>query len=248
MAELIECPECHTKRTPDTEECPNCDRGKATPRKRSIFQLSPEKILLVLALGWGLFHLVNSFFGKDLHRQSFTIDYAAVSRHMEHRVSGALPLYADLRQKTVPMLQDPSFAHGKLTPQMKAWLQEEHRYQQLVLWQGAARQVLMQAPPDIAPKLEMNLEAMTNLAIADNVLYQAWTIFVESCNGSMASYRPYLRAADDAYARAQEVLAGQFVGKPFHAAIVSEPGYLAKAPVPKRICPGHRQSRQHSAP
>ena len=192
--------------------------------------------------------MFNAFFGKNIHTRHYDIDYAAVSSHISNRISNALPLYAELRRKTVPMFQDPSVVNGRLTPAMKAWAKEERHYQQLVLWQGAARQVLMQAPPDIAPKLEMNLEAMTNLAIADNVLYQAWTIFVESCNGSMAAYRPYLRAADDAYARTQEVLAGNFVGQPFRDAIVSEPAYLAKAPIPKRICPGHRQSQPHSAP
>lgn len=242
MAELIECPECHTERAADTDACPNCTQETAAAQKRAIFQPTPEKIILVLAVGWAVVQLFSTVFGKYVHTQHYDIDYAAVSAHMGDRITNALPIYEDLRRKADTVFQHPSPVSGKLTKAMTDWADEEQHYQHLVLWKGAPRQVLSHAPAAVATQLKMHLEAITDLDIADNVLYQAWTILTESCNGSMAAYRPYLRAADAAAAQAREVLAGKFVGKPYSAAVVTEPAYLAKAPVPKRICTGPQQS------
>lgn len=237
MTETIECPECHQTRPADAAACPHCAGETAEQGKRTLFRLSPEKIIFLLFAGWLLVHLFNTFGGKLLPARHTTLNYAAISSQLDGKIAKALPMYAGLRHKLIPIIQDHRLASGTITDAMKEWSEEERALQEQVQWKGASIAALQHAPPAIAPQLMMRIEALTNLAIADNVLYQAWKILIGSCNGTLSAYTPSLRAADAAVVRAKAVLAGDYLGRPYNAAIVSEPAYLANAHPPAKLCP-----------
>ncbi len=60
-----------------------------------------------------------------------------------------------------------------------------------------------------AHELQPYLYALTNMEIADNLLFQARGDLLEKCNSAVTAYMPYLRAADQAVDMAKKDVSGK---------------------------------------
>ena len=78
-----------------------------------------------------------------------------------------------------------------------------------------------------AAALQPYLYALTDLAIAGNLLYQARSELITKCDSTLAHYMPYFKAADQAVGLARHVAAGKVKSTFASDFIAQEPDELA---------------------
>ncbi|MHB1592230.1 MAG: hypothetical protein ACYCTW_11970, partial [Sulfuricella sp.] len=85
-------------------------------------------------------------------------------------------------------------------------------------------------------QLSPYLYALTNLEIADNVIYLAYGAVVGSCNSNAKDYSPYFRAADAAVDIAKKNLAGEIKSTDQSEYIAQEKDYFTNMKAVKGRC------------
>ena len=103
----------------------------------------------------------------------------------------------------------------------------EDVYSKIVRLKGSYADVLKCHSATEAAALQPYLYALTNLEIADNLLFQARGDMLTTCNSALPRYKPYIDAADQAVAMAKKVAAGAVKSRFPSDHIAQEPDALA---------------------
>ncbi|QBQ97907.1 hypothetical protein [Paraburkholderia pallida] len=123
------------------------------------------------------------------------------------------------REARLSLVQDISLAKSMSLPpnssSYEKWnvadataAQREADFSILAKLRGTYEDVLACHTAADAKELQPYLFALTNLEIADNLLFQARGELLTKCNSSVAVYMPYLHASDHAVAMARKDISG----------------------------------------
>ena len=103
----------------------------------------------------------------------------------------------------------------------------EDAYSKMVRLHGSYADALRCHDAADAKALQPYLYGLTNLEIADNLLFQARGDMLTTCNSALSPYMPYIDAADQAVAMARKVAAGDVKSRFPSDHIAQEPDELA---------------------
>jgi hypothetical protein len=132
------------------------------------------------------------------------------------RVRQAFDAYRDAKLSLVQEIRLARFMSLPITsPNYTKWdaadttaAQRESEFSDLAKLKGSYRDALACHTQADGKELRPYLFALTNLEIADNLIFQARTELIAKCNSAVPAYAPYLHASDQAVAMASKDISG----------------------------------------
>lgn len=160
------------------------------------------------------------------------------------RVQQAFDAYREARLSLVQEISLAKFMSlGPNSPDYMKWdaadgaaAQREAEFSTLAKLQGSHQDALACHAEAEAKKLQPYLFALTNLEIADNLIFQARGDLLATCNGSVTLYAPYLHASDQAVAMAKRDISGTIRAKSSSDYLAEMPDELANMREIQRVC------------
>lgn len=160
------------------------------------------------------------------------------------RVRQAFGAYRDAKLSLVEDIRLARFMSLPLTsPSYEKWdaadttaAQRESEFSVLARLKGSYQDALACHSQADAKELQPYLFALTNLEIADNLIFQARGELITKCNSSVPAYLPYLHASDQAVDMARKDINGTIKAERPGDYVADMPNELANMREIKRVC------------
>lgn len=147
-----------------------------------------------------------------------------------------LSLVQDIRLARFMLLPITSPDYAKWDAADSTAAQRESEFSVLARLKGSYQDALACHTQADAKELQPYLFALTNLEIADNLIFQARGELIAKCNSEVPAYAPYLHASDQAVAMARKDISGTIKAELPSDYLTDMPNELANMHEIKRVC------------
>lgn len=215
-------------------------------RKKLIFKTIG--FILVALLAWAAFNeLVDTIASRANEKSSVSSTnnpHCGSPGNYKKRVEKAFSAYALARQALIKEIKMAKYVssppasaeYRMLNKADMTTARREDEFSKLARIKGTFQKNMSCHKGKDANVVKLYLYALTNLAVADNLLFQARGEISAKCNPKLGAYKPYIDAANQAVEMAKKDISGKIKAKDNADYIAKMPSELSKMKAIQDFC------------